>query len=119
MKLIQIINATKPMQELVKQPMRLKTAHRLSQMVTAINSEVEFFQSEREKILQGYDPQTDTLEKKAHIKKQLDALLNFDIDWDRTPIVLKMTDLEDIKMSVADIQCLDGFVTIDYPQEEE
>lgn len=119
MKLIQIINATRPLQELVRQPMQLRTAHRLSQMVNAINSEVEFFQAERNKLAKKYNPQTDTLEMKAQAQKEMEALLNFDVEWEHQPVVLKMSDLDDIKLSVADIQCLEGFVEIDYQQEED
>lgn len=117
MKMVQIVGAVQVMRKLVTAELPLKTAYKLSQMVGYVNKELEFYNAEKAKIQAKYNPDTDTLEKKTQAQKEMEVLLNFDIAWEHQPVKLKMADLGDIKLSVFELQSLDGFVEIDFPEE--
>ena len=111
LKLRVIMSAVSAFRKLANADMSLKSAYRLKKLVDIVQSEVDFFVSEQNKIIakhQGGEGIAIPEEKMAEMRAEIDELLDFDVQTEFTPIKLPLT--ENISLSASDITVLTPFI---------
>jgi hypothetical protein len=117
-----IIDAVPSLQKVSAAELSLKNLYKVHKMVSELDTEVEFFNNEKEKIISKYRDENVKTEVKIS-KENIDAvnreirdLLNVEVEPDFVKI--QLPDTEDIKLSVNDLKALDGFVEIIFEKKE-
>lgn len=98
-----ILGAVSGFQKLVMQDLPLPVAYKLSKMVKAVNEEMQFFSEKHGAIMKRHeDPHS------PGIAKEVEELLDLEIEWDHKPLRVEITD--NLHLSCSDIDSLEGFI---------
>lgn len=116
MKLKKIIDAVPALQKLANADMSLKRLYWVKKLITQLESEVKFFNEEREKIIKKHCENGKV--KPDHVdeyKKDFEELLALEVNVNYKEV--EIPDTEDIKLSVNDLEALNGFVKVLFEDE--
>lgn len=100
MKLITIINAVPALQRLCAERIDIQTAFQIHKRLPELDKYINLFNSEREKCIRDF--------KGEELERKLRELLDFDTEYDKAPIPLKVR--EGFSLSVNDIDSLADFI---------
>ena len=103
MKLLTILNAVPALHRLCADPIEMRAAYAIHKRLPELDRCIDFFNAEREKILQEH--------KGEEAEAKLRALLNFEADYHAEPIPLRVK--EGARLCVNDISLLQGFITFE------
>lgn len=103
MKLLTILNAAPALQRLCAEPIDMRAAYAIHKRLPELDRCIDFFNAEREKILQEH--------KGEEAEAKLRALLDFEADYCAEPIPLRVK--EGARLCVNDISLLQGFITFE------
>ena len=116
MKIVQVVDALPSLQKLATQDLSIKKLYKISKLLGNLESEIAFYNKQREKILSQYcdivgNQYVPRKEDADKLNAELGELLDTDIECDIKEVVLG--DDENIKMSYNDLVALRGFVRIE------
>ena len=104
MKIGQLLASVKTLQKLVEQPLHLRQAYQLSKIANKVNTELNFFETKRDQILNSDLTEEEKMEK-------MNELINFEVDWDVDPVVFKFDD--NILLSAFELDSCQGMIEIE------
>ena len=116
MKIKQVVDALPSLKKLAAQDLSIKKLYKISKLLGNLDSEVAFYDEQRNKILSKYCD----IVGNRYVPREADAdklnaeigeLLDTDIEYDVQEVVIDCD--EDIKLSYNDIVTLKGFVRIE------
>jgi hypothetical protein len=120
-KLGEIINIIESLNNILIKEIPIKTAYMLSKLAQKIEPELKNFQNSNNKLIEKYGQRDENneiinnngivpiiLDKKEDYKKEIEELLNIEIDIDFEPMSIKS--LGDIKIAPKDLFVLDRFI---------
>lgn len=106
-----ILGSVPTMQKLYAQDLPIKTAYQLHKMIRRINEEIDFFRSKEQEIRAKHENPNSPA-----ILAELNELLDLTIEWEFEPLPLGPD--ASIKLSCADLDALEGFITIPNQEDE-
>lgn len=116
MKIRQIVEALPSLQKLAEQDLSIKNLYRVSKLLSNLDSEIAFYNEQRNKILTKYcdvvnNQYVPRKENEERLNIELGELLDTDIEYDVKEV--SIGDNENIKLSYKDLVMLSGFVRIE------
>ena len=116
MKIIQVVNALPALKKLAVCELDLKTLYKINKLFGNLESEIAFYNEQRNKILTKYcdivgNQYVPRKEDEEKLHEELNELLNVEIESDVSEVSLMVT--EDIKLSYNDLMVLKGFVSLE------
>lgn len=116
MKLDNVINAVPALQKLASESLTPKTLYWVSKLLSKLEKDVDFFNAERNKLVQEFGAEIEPGKWKVREEQfsdfecRMGDLLNVEIDADFK--VVQLPTSENIKLSYNDLRLLDGFVEL-------
>ena len=109
------------MQKLIECSLPVKKARALFSMIKKMETHYQFSLSEEEKYMTecGGVPNTEgrfTFENQddfAKFQEKMVELLNSEVEWEESPIILTESDCDSVKLSAVDILRLESFITFE------
>ena len=116
MKIMQVVNALPALQKLAKQDMSLKKLYKISKLLGNLESEIAFYNEQRNKILAKYcdivgNQYVPRAEDEDKLNAELGELLNTEIDENIVEVVIGCD--EDVRLSYNDLMALEGFIRVE------
>lgn len=123
MKMKQLVDAAPSIQKIAGQDLHTGTLYRISRLFGKVESHLKFYDERRIAILEEcgtwengkYIPKTDMIET---LEGKMQELLGLDLDMEGIKPV-KIPAYEDVRISYADLRLLEGFVEIEFEEDEE
>jgi len=119
MKLKEMNDAYPALAKLAAQDITLPTLYKLSRVLDALEKDIKFIHTEREKIFAKHSEIKDGVyiplpEKESELLKELDKLADLDSDFDPSAygLPLEIPETEDIKLSYNDLKALEKIIKL-------
>lgn len=121
MKLRKVVNALPALQKLAGENLTPKTLYWVSKLLSKLDKEIEFFNSTRNKLVADLGEEVDgkiqvAAENIPIFQKKIAEILDIDIEAEFSAAKIPTT--ENLKMSYNDLCLLDGFVELEFVDEE-
>lgn len=121
MKMKQLVDAVPSIQKIAGQDLHTGTLYRVSRLIGKSESHLKFYDERRAVILEEcgtwenskYVPKPDMTEV---LENKMRELLDLDLDMEGIKPV-KIPAYEDVRLSYADLRLLEGFVEIEFEEE--
>ena len=123
MKIIEVLNYQDLYQKIKDQPINIKLAYKFNKLYTKIASEVVFYEESLNKIIKQYaetddkgnfvpnESKTGILIKKEYIETCHRKIRDLqEIEVDITDISFTLDELEDLKITPAELSCLESLI---------
>jgi hypothetical protein len=120
MVLRQVIEAIPALNKLADTELDIKSAYKVSKILSALKDEVEFFNLSKQKIIEKYGNVNDDGSvdyapgKQAEAQKEFSELINLEVQTEIEKIELSA---EGIKLTANDILALEPFVTFKFDEQ--
>lgn len=118
MKLKKIVDALPSLQKLAAADLTLRQLYYVKKLVAALQPEFTFWDEKRKSIVDKYrDGNIIPAENREAANKEIQELIDFDVKVKYKEVILP--DSEGIKLSLNDLEALEGFVKINFTEENE
>lgn len=120
MKIKNIISAVASLQKIASAELSMKTLYSVSKLMKKVETELDFYNMERQKIAEKYGTRIDdetfriSDDKKKDYEREMSELLDIEIEEDIKPITLPFN--ENVKLSYNDLIALEGFVDVQFEE---
>lgn len=123
MKIRKIVEATPALREIANQRLPMKTLYRVTSLIRKIQPQLDFYDEQNSKIIAEHCTEDEggfmlpVANRKAFETAQSE-LLELDVDVEITPVTIRETEAENLKLSYNDICALEGFIEIEFSESK-
>jgi hypothetical protein len=110
----ELLNGKEPLEKLVNLEINIRTAFRLSKVITKVNTELQLFEEKRMELVNKYGTADDdgnvtvSQENIAAFQNELGELISLEVALDFEPV--DIDEIGDVKMTAAEMMFIQKFV---------